>query len=394
MRRTLAAAAAMCALLVLIADAGRAAAATVTVLGRDGHARVINNPYIDAALSLPPPASAPATSVITPAPLTIGGPLAMVARAPHAAATATTPGTTTAATTPTGTTTTGGAITGTTTTGATGTTTTGTTGTTTTGTTTTGTGTTTTGGGTTATGGGSTVPKTLQQLEQSGLISAADHRTYLGQWNSALNEEKQLSSARAAQLADVTVLLHNMAAAHEMTATRLPVLFLTLQRNAQYWKSGAMLSYGARVQFPGSEIEWEYYPGQGIQLQVLGTFGEADGYYESGKAGYPKLVTLMQEMLPLAVKRGGGLTWEYYFDWEGGTPPWVSAMAQGTGLEALSNAYLATGNQMYLTTAHQMLPLLETKPATGGACAPRSGAATCSTRSSRARTSSTPSCRR
>jgi hypothetical protein len=40
-------------------------------------------------------------------------------------------------------------------------------------------------------------------------------------------------------------------------------------------------------------------------------------------------------------------------------------MAQATGIEALTNAYLATGNHAFLNDAHQALPLLETKPPTG-----------------------------
>ncbi len=156
-----------------------------------------------------------------------------------------------------------------------------------------------------------------------------------------------------------------MASAKQVTAARLPVLMLTLANNVSYWKSGPSLANGAAVQFQGSELVWEYYAGSGIQLQVLHTFGEGDGYYEAGPADYPKLVTLMSEMVPLAVQRGGGLAWEYYFDWDGGKPPWVSAMAQGTGLEALTDAYLATKNPQYLSYAHQALPLLETKPPVG-----------------------------
>ena len=54
-------------------------------------------------------------------------------------------------------------------------------------------------------------------------------------------------------------------------------------------------------------------------------------------------------MIPLAAQRGGGLTWEYYFHFDGGSPPWTSAMSQATGLEALTRAYQATGNADYLT---------------------------------------------
>ena len=60
---------------------------------------------------------------------------------------------------------------------------------------------------------------------------------------------------------------------------------------------------------------------------------------------------LLAELIPLAAQRGGGLTWEYYFNFDGGKPPWTSAMSQATGLEALSRAYQATGNQYYLSVA-------------------------------------------
>ena len=93
-----------------------------------------------------------------------------------------------------------------------------------------------------------------------------------------------------------------MATAKQVTVGRLPVLMLTLANNASYWRTGSALANGASVQFQGSELVWEYYAGSGIQLQVLHTFGEGDGYYEAGPADYPKLVTLMSEMVPLAVQ--------------------------------------------------------------------------------------------
>ena len=210
-----------------------------------------------------------------------------------------------------------------------------------------------------------TVPTVLAKLAKAGQITLTEESTYLADWNSAILEEKHLSKARAAQLDPVTEMLHDLAVAGDMTASRLPVLFLTLERNAQWWQSGSMLAYGQRVQFAGSELVWEYYTGEGIQLQVLGTFGEANGYYEQGKSTWPQLISVMNEMIPLAVQRGGGLAWEYYFDWEGGKPPWVSAMAQATGLEALTNAYKASGNVAYLDDGNSALGILETPPPTG-----------------------------
>jgi hypothetical protein len=82
---------------------------------------------------------------------------------------------------------------------------------------------------------------------------------------------------------------------------------------------------------------------------------------------------LLDEMIPLAVSRGGGLAWEYYFRFEGGAPPWVSAMAQGTGLEALTRAAEAFGKlsgpsgspSTYLHIAQQALPLFTVAPPIG-----------------------------
>ncbi len=210
-----------------------------------------------------------------------------------------------------------------------------------------------------------TFAQALLKLKQSGALQAAAYQSDLRTWRQALGEQTHLAKWRATQLGDVTATLDEMATAKQVTVARLPVLILTLANNASYWKSGRALANGASVQFQGSELVWEYYAGSGIELQVLHTFGEGDGYYEAGSADYPKLVTLMSEMVPLAVRRGGGLAWEYYFNWEGGKPPWVSAMAQATGLEALTNAYLATNNTRYLADAHNALPLLETKPPVG-----------------------------
>jgi hypothetical protein len=205
----------------------------------------------------------------------------------------------------------------------------------------------------------------LAGLRASGALAPAAYQGDLRVWNRAISEQRHLTNWRAGELGGVISTLDELAAAKQVTVGRLPVLMLTLQNNASYWRSGPALANGASVQFQGSELVWEYYAGSGIQLQVLHTFGEGDGYFEAGPADYPKLTELMSEVIPLAVRRGGGIAWEYYFNWEGGRPPWVSAMAQATGLEALTNAYLATGDRQYLTYAHEALPLLRTAPPRG-----------------------------
>ena len=110
---------------------------------------------------------------------------------------------------------------------------------------------------------------------------------------------------------------------------------------------------------------WQYYPGQGIELQELSSFGKADAFYKSGRASYGQLRSLLAELIPLAAQRAGGLAWEYYFSFDGGAPPWTSAMSQGTALEALTRAYKAFKDPSYLTIAHQALPLFAAPPPAG-----------------------------
>jgi hypothetical protein len=119
------------------------------------------------------------------------------------------------------------------------------------------------------------------------------------------------------------------------------------------------------VEFAGSQLVWEYYPGQGIQLQVLGTFGKANGLYQAGAADYRQLQQLLSQMIPMAARRGGGRTWEYYFHFDGGSPPWTSAMSQATGLLALSHAYQTTLNPYYLQIASQAMPVFSVAPPAG-----------------------------
>jgi hypothetical protein len=87
--------------------------------------------------------------------------------------------------------------------------------------------------------------------------------------------------------------------------------------------------------------------------------------YTAGAAAYPQLQGLLAELVPLAVQRGGALTWEYYFRFDGGSPPWTSAMSQGTAVEALTRGYKATGQSSYLALAHQALPIFEVAPPVG-----------------------------
>jgi hypothetical protein len=210
-----------------------------------------------------------------------------------------------------------------------------------------------------------TVKSVLSALARRGSITATQYSLTLRAFNTALAAEKHLAGTRRTELSTVTESVHQLAVTKQLTAPRLAAVVATLNANRIWWTTGSVPAPDQRIEFSGSQLVWEYYPGQGLQLQVLGTFGKANGMYTAGPTQYPAMVQLLSQMIPLASKRGGGTTWEYYFNFDGGTPPWTSAMSQATGLEALSRAYLATKNPYYLQVAGSGMAVFGKPPPVG-----------------------------
>jgi hypothetical protein len=205
----------------------------------------------------------------------------------------------------------------------------------------------------------------LRRFDRAHAITHTAFRDYSTILDQAIGSKNRLRGTRQDELEAVLENMHEIAVQHALTPSRLPALFETLARNRQWWATGPLLSSGERIEFKGSQLVWEYYPGQGIELQALGTFGKADGLYTGGPSDYPALKQLLSEMVPLASTRGGGLTWEYYFTFDGGRPPWTSAMSQGTAIEALTRAYEAFHDPSYLSLAHRALKIFTVAPPTG-----------------------------
>ena len=111
------------------------------------------------------------------------------------------------------------------------------------------------------------------------------------------------------QLAAVLANTRAFAASRLLTAPRAPLTFLTLKRNRAWWAASPLPRYGQRAMFSGSQLVWQYYPGQGIHVQWLGTFGRANGLF-GVKTRDAELRALLDEALGLAVPRAGGIAWE------------------------------------------------------------------------------------
>jgi hypothetical protein len=162
-----------------------------------------------------------------------------------------------------------------------------------------------------------------------------------------------------------------LALARQLTPSRMRAAFLQLERNRQYWRALPYPAAGDQVSFRGSQILFQYFPGEGLQIHPLSTFKKAThlhGACESGEAGCDEqaLRTLLDEMTYLAVDRGRGfIAWEYLFRFGGGAPPWMSGMAQATGIQALGRAAALLNQPAYAETARRALGAFETPPPIG-----------------------------
>src|SRR3954447_2831936 len=193
---------------------------------------------------------------------------------------------------------------------------------------------------------GPTITRELDRLVAEGKLTPEDAGAKRAIYNDAKATLKKLSGTRKAELGGVITDLQGMAARGSFSEpSRLPALFLTLQRNREYWASQPLPAAGARISFAGSELVFQLYPGHGLQIQWLGTFGKLNGYWSGGKRYDARAGALLDEALPLATERAGGLAWEYLFPFDGQSPPWVSSLAQATGLQAMARSATRLGRQ-------------------------------------------------
>lgn len=210
----------------------------------------------------------------------------------------------------------------------------------------------------------SAVATALLRLRRSGAIGQAEYARYTGALAAAQRTLGRLSGTRAVELGAVLANIRRIAATGLLSPGRLPSLFLTLERNRSWWAEKYLLGSGQRVSFPGSLLVWEYYPGQGIEIQWLATFGEANGFYLSGH-GDAQLRQVLGEALALASPRASGLSWDYLFQFDGGMPPWTSGLSQGTAVQAFARGYERLHEPAFLDAARRALGVFEAGPPAG-----------------------------
>lgn len=206
----------------------------------------------------------------------------------------------------------------------------------------------------------------LRRILDAGAIDQATYDADLTTWTAGQKALVRLrgSGRRSHELHAVLAGVDSLAASGGLAAGRLPAVTEIVRRNTQWWTSGSLLAYGQRVSFAGSSIVWASYPGSGIQPQWLGTFGKANALWAS-RTHDPQLRALLDEATALAGPRAGGIAWESYFSFSGARPVWVSALTQGTAIQALSRAGVRLQEPTYFEAARAATGIFSVAPPTG-----------------------------
>jgi hypothetical protein len=202
-------------------------------------------------------------------------------------------------------------------------------------------------------------------------IKRSQYRRWRKTYVRSIRTLRRLRGLRATQLRYVLTSVESLALRGRLAPTRMPAVFLTLERNRQYWPHMPYPAVGDQVSFRGSEILFQHYAGEGLQIQVLSTFKKANNLHAPCERREPScdeaaLRRLLDEMTALAVRRGRGfIAWEYLFYFGGGYPPWMSGMAQATGIQALGRASQLLHEPKYAETARRALGAFKVHPPRG-----------------------------
>jgi hypothetical protein len=179
---------------------------------------------------------------------------------------------------------------------------------------------------------------------------------------------RRLTGVRAVELGSVLATVDSLASQHLLSHDRLEPVFLVLRRNRELWTRAPMPAPGERRTFGRDPAVFQYYPGRGIQLQPLASWGTVNwlaGTCLRGACPVARLRRAVDRLAGLAARRGPFLAWEHYFAWGGGTPPWISGMTQATAVSALARAGRALHEPRWHRLAHRALGAFHAPPPLG-----------------------------
>ena len=187
-----------------------------------------------------------------------------------------------------------------------------------------------------------TVKGALRRAVLARHITRREQASLRAEYVAARRTLRRLSGTPRAELATVLGHVDALARSRRLTAGRFHPVFLVLRRNREFWARHAprpcRLPARASARDPAV---FQYYPGQGIQLQQLASWGRLNA--KLGALPAPDAAARSPSCGAAAApdgrprrQRGPFLAWESYFSFGGGTPPWISGMTQGTAVQALA----------------------------------------------------------
>jgi hypothetical protein len=221
-----------------------------------------------------------------------------------------------------------------------------------------------------------TVEASLRVARLTRRISPVTEDWLRRDWANANATLGKLTGVRHNELAYVVGSINALAAQHALTADRIDPTFLVLRNNTRFWSSAPMPSSGFRTTFGKDPAIFQYYPGHGMQLQPLASWGRANALagacltaLRTHSRKHPcrkaALTTSLDRLASLAATRSGYAAWEYYFAYGTGSPPWVSGMTQATAAQALSRGYRALRYKRWRKTAVSALGAFRQPPPYG-----------------------------
>ena len=226
----------------------------------------------------------------------------------------------------------------------------------------------------TAAARGPSVRRILREELLAGRLLQADHDRYRSLYDASRAAVRRLPGRRRVELGAALGQVERLAGARRLGVDRMGPVFLTLRRNADLWRFRSLPAPGARLVYGSSAVVFQYYAGRGIHIQPLANFGKANALAnaclnQDTRTGTPcrreALRGLLDELSVLAIDRGGWAAWEYYFPFGGGAPPWVSGIAQGTGIQAFTRGAALLANPAYLEIARSAVGGLEASAPSG-----------------------------
>ncbi len=212
-----------------------------------------------------------------------------------------------------------------------------------------------------------TVRARIRKMWLAGAIPRAEYEQARRTLYRASQTAERLRGARRAELFSALGLPGRLNDAGLLTSSRLPAVMLTVRRNTEFWATRRFPAAGRRMTFGRDVVVFAYEPGQGINIHMLATAGRVNAFARDCRKHCHRAAVrrALARLVELSSLRGGFRAWEYLYRFGGGTPPWISAISQGTAIQALARGTLALGEKKWQRYGRQALGAFERRAPVG-----------------------------